>query len=204
MTISKGGEWGQTVDRPTDLRIAVDDADLARLLDDGTGTPTAVSSGDMFRTLGAQAVGERRELRAVPIDLVDVTTDSGALPMVAVAHVLARSPWSRGGWWRGEAVAVMNAEYVGEFDVAPRGHPSDGRVETFLIDVAMGSRQRLALRRRMRNASHLPHPHIAVRSVRRGEWEFARPLDVVADGQVVARSRRLRIEVRPDAAVLHA
>ena len=63
----------------------------------------------------------------LPIDLLEVATDRGAA--IACAHVLVRSSWSRGGWWHGPVIAVMNAQFLGDWDVAPRGHPNDGRVE---------------------------------------------------------------------------
>ena len=35
-----------------------------------------------------------------------------------VAHAIARR-----GWWRGRILAAMNAEFVGDWKVAPRAHP---------------------------------------------------------------------------------
>lgn len=203
MTISKGGDWGTTVPRPSDLRIASDDHDLARLLTDGSSQPTAVASGDVFRTVGSRPLTDRAEVLELPIDLLRVSLDDGA-PVDVVAHVLARRPWRLGGWWRGEVLAVMNAEFVGEFDVAPRGHPNDGRAESFLVDAEMGLRQRWEVRRRLPSARHLPHPSIATRSIRSATWEFVRPLAIVADGHDLGTARRLTVEVVADAAVVYA
>lgn len=203
MTISKGADWGTIVPRPDDLRVATDDRDLARLLTDGTGRPTAVDAGDVFRTVGSRPVTGRSELLALPIDLVRVVLDDGA-PVSAVAHVLARRPWWAGGWWCGSALAVMNAEFVRNFDVAPRGHPNDGRVETFSVDGEMGLRQRWEVRRRLPSARHLPHPSITTRPVRAMTWDFDRPAVVIADGQDLGRAHRLAVEVVADAAVLYA
>lgn len=203
MTISKGAAWGKAVDRPGTLRLAADDRELAAMLSDGTQVPTAVRAGDMFRTLGARAIGDRTELLAFPVDLVEVRLDDAA-PVMSVSHVLARSPWWRGGWWRGQALAVMNAEFVGEFDVAPRGHPNDGRVETFLAAPDMNARQRLEVRNRLPSARHLPHPQIATRPVRAAEWAFETALEVTVDGVRIGRGHRLRVAVIADAAVLYA
>lgn len=203
MTISKGSTWGETVDRPDDLRIARDDRELAQMLSDTTETPTAVASGDMFRTVGARAIGDRTELLALPIDLMAVRLDD-AEPVVSVAHVLTRLPLWRGGWWRGQVLAVMNAEFVGRYEVAPRGHPNDGRVETFLAAPDMGVRQRWEVRQRLPSARHLPHPQIATRPVRSREWTFDAASDVIVDHVVVGRGIRLSIEVIPDATVLYA
>lgn len=203
MTISKGADWGETVERPLDLRVATNDHDLAVMLADGSGKPTAVSGGDVHRTVGARPLGDRDELLALPFDLLRVTLDDSQ-PLVAVAHVLARSPWRAGGWWRGDALAVMNAEFVGDYDVAPRGHPNDGRAETLRIGPEMGFRQRWEVRRRLPSARHLPHPSIATRPIRSMTWDFDRPQVISADGRKLGLARRLAIEVAPDAAVLHA
>jgi hypothetical protein len=203
VTISKGAAWGSEVARPDHLRVAADDAHLALLTTDGTGHPTAVGSGDLFRTVGARPLGDRSKLFAFPVDLVTYRIDDGPIATFA-AHLVARRPLIRGGAWRGPVLAVMNAEWIGPFDVAPRGHPNDGRVETFLASASLTVRQRLAVRSRLRNATHLPHPLITTRSVRAGEWEFDHPMDFVADGETAGRGRQLTIEVQSDATVLFA
>lgn len=203
MTIRKGADWGRIVVRPDRLRIAAGDADLATLLTDGTGLPVAASGGDLFRTMGSRQVADRSELRAFPVDLMDVSLDGGA-PTVAVAHVVARLPASRGGAWRGPILAIMNAEFMGGYDVAPRGHPNDGRVETFRVSEQMTVRQRWELRRRLRHASHLPHPHITTRSVRSTTHDFDQRLRVVADGVDIGSAQSIAVTVRPDAATVHS
>lgn len=203
MTISKGSAWGSEVPRPDDLRIAHDDAHLTRLLTDGTRHATAVASGDIFRTLGARPLADRTRLSEFPIDLVTYRIDDEPARSF-IAHLVARRPLVRGGVWRGQVLAVMNAEWIGDFDVAPRGHPNDGRVETLLASAALTVRQRLTVRTRLCNATHLPHPLIATRSVRAHEWEFEQPMDVVADGERIGRARRVSVHVEPDAAVLSA
>jgi hypothetical protein len=203
VTISKGSNWGTDVARPDDLREAAGDSELARMLSDGTGVPVAVASGDMFTTVGARPLADRTELLALPLDLVSVTVDDGT-PHTFVSHLVVRNPARRGGWWRGSVLVVMNAEYIGDSDVAPRGHPNDGRVETLFVTSALTLRQRIAVRHRLRNASHLPHPHIATKPVRNGTWSFDATMDIRADGRRVAAGRQITIEVQPDAATLYA
>jgi diacylglycerol kinase family enzyme len=138
------------------------------------------------------------------IDLLEVRLDDAEEPIVACAHVVARSPWPSGHWLRGRILVVMNAEFIGDWDIAPRGHPNDGRVEVVDVDPSMSARERLAARRRLPTGTHVPHPRIATRSVRTGSWQFARPLDVVVDGRRVDRASTLSIDVLADAATVYA
>ncbi|MGI9644684.1 MAG: hypothetical protein ACR2O6_05165, partial [Ilumatobacteraceae bacterium] len=98
----------------------------------------------------------------------------------------------------------MNAEFLGGWDVAPRGHPNDGRVETQLASPALSMRDRWSARRRLSGGTHVPHPDITTRSVRSATWTFEHPLTVSVDGRRVGRSKTVSVEVRPDAGVLYA
>lgn len=205
MTIRPGDAWGRSVARPDALIVAAGDADIvaAVLAAQRDGPPVAVGGGDLARTLGNPPLADRAELNELPIDLVVVTVDGGPAH-TACAHVTAHSPWWRGGWWRGPVVIAMNAEFLGGLDVAPRGHPNDGRIEVFEVASSMSVRARLAARRRARHAGHVPHPDITTRSLRRADWQFAAPMAVRVDGRRVGAARRMEIRVEPDAAVVYA
>lgn len=206
MTIGRGGAWGREVEPPADLVVARDDADLAARLErrrtDATAAPVAVRSGDLARTLGSASVDGRSTLNELPIDMVTVRL--GELEVPACAHVVIRSPWWRGGWLRGRTVVVMNAEFIGDWDVAPRGHPNDGRVEVFEVDARFGIRQRIAARRRARTATHVPHPLITTRSVRAADWSFESPMTVLVDGVRIGAGREIAVTVVADAALVYA
>jgi hypothetical protein len=209
MTIERGEPWGRRVPRPDGLVTVDGDAAVAAAVTAPGHAPVGVRTGDLARSLGV--VGpDAHDVQAgsdmvneLPIDLLAVSLD-GAEPITACAHVIARSPWNRGHWWRGPILAVMNAEFVGDWDVAPRGHPNDGRVETFVVDPAMTVRQRLSARRRLRTATHVPHPQITVRSVRAESWTFPDALEVTVDGRRAGRARTIEVVVDPDAAVVYA
>lgn len=206
MTIERGAPWGRRVPRPDGLVTVGGDAALAAALTVPHHAPVTVRRGDMARSLGvagADLPATSDMINELPIDLLQVRLDGGT-SLTAVAHVVARSPWTRGQWWRGPILAVMNAEFIGDWDVAPRGHPNDGRVETFAVDPAMSVRQRMSARRRLRTATHVPHPQITVRSVRSATWTFPDPLEVAVDGRHVGRARTIEVTVVPDAAVVHA
>jgi diacylglycerol kinase family enzyme len=98
----------------------------------------------------------------------------------------------------------MNSEFMGEWDVAPRGHPNDGRFESFAVDPAMSVRLRLTARRRLRTGTHVPHPLITVRSARSATWSFSEPLEVLVDGRRAGRARTIAVAVEPDAGVVYA
>jgi len=213
MTIKPGEAWGRQVPRPHDLVTVRSDQELVAALAGSDDRPIAVGSGDLARTLGVtssnerasneRASNERASVNEFAIDLLDVRLDGASEPIVACAHVVARSRWRRGHWLSGPILAVMNAEFIGEWEVAPRGHPNDGRAEVFDVDAAMSVRHRLAARRRLRNATHIPHPLISTRSIRTATWTFPRPLDVILDGRRVGRATTLTVDVRPDAAIVY-
>jgi hypothetical protein len=195
------------VPRPAGLVTVTGDRALVGALLDADGPPVSVTHGDLARTLGIAAPPEqvpaRETINQLPIDLVEVTLDGGAVH-TACAHVVARSPWNRGHWLRGPILAAMNVEFIGDWDIAPRGHPNDGRIEVFEVDPRMSPRDRLAARRRLRSASHLPHPDITTRSIRSSSWAFPHALEVAVDGHLVGRSSTISITVVPDAAVVYA
>lgn len=202
MTVRPGDSWGKVVARPADLRTVSDDHELAVALSDGSGVSTAVLAGDLARTLGTSTSVEGSEIGEFAVDLIEVTLDDG-LVRNACAHVIARSPWWRGSWWTGPVLAVMNAQFRGVWDVAPRGHPNDGRVETFMCEANFPLRQRFAVSRRLPSGTHLPHPEISTRAVRKANWNFKRPASVFIDGLMVARSRSVEVSVLPDRATVY-
>ena len=155
--------------------------------------PLGLLGGDLCRTLGG--TGDEARLRSdaavqLPVDLGAVLVD-GRLHWF-VAHLVARR-----GWWRGRVVAAMNAQFLGDWDVAPRGHPNDGRLDVL--------RRRPALRRappgpRPAEARHprAPPAHRRAPPSRRA----ARPR--AADARLPRRRRldpakKLSIRVEPDA-----
>lgn len=203
MTIGKGQRWGEEVARPADLRIVTNDADVAAALADPQLGPVGLAGGDLHTTLGAPALGDRDRVTSYPIDLVDVRLDERDT-FVACAHVVAHRPWWAGGWLRGRVGVAMNAEFLDHRDVAPRGHPNDGKIEVIECSESMSIRQRIVAERRSRRAAHLPHPALRVRSVSETRWVFPRPHVVRIDGRPVATATVVELHVRADAATVHA
>jgi hypothetical protein len=209
MTIKPGQAWGHPVPRPPELVVVRSDVELAEAMSQERGSPIGVGGGDLARTLGvtsasAGTLASRPTVNEYTIDLLEVRLDGAAEPILACAHVVARSPWGGGHWLRGRILVVMNAEFIGDWDIAPRGHPNDGRIEVVDVDASMSTRERLAARRRLPTGTHVPHPSITTRSMKTGSWQFERPLDVIVDGRRVARASRLSIDVLADAATVYA
>lgn len=195
MTIRRGEEWGVPVDRPEGLAVVSSDRELASIVA-STDRPgaLAVVGGDLHRSLGSPTV--RPTMQRVAIDLLRVTADG--TEHVAVSHVVARR-----GWWRGPVVAAMNVDHVGEWNVAPRAHPNDGRFDIVEVDASMGLRARWQASRRLPQGTHVPHPRIETRTATSVEWDFRRPLALWLDGERVTEVRRLRVDIEPDAFELH-
>lgn len=198
MTIRKGEPWGEAVEPPPELLLLDSDAAVAEAFDTADRHPLGARRGDLARTMGGGTDGrfDGTVVRA-PIDVLEVHADDRTYH--AVAHVVARR-----AWWRGEVVLVMNAQFLGEYDVAPRSHPNDGRADVLQVDRRMGLRARLQARSRARTGTHLPHPMLHTSSPTHFEVRFRRPLDLWVDGVERGRVTDLRVDVLPDALTIHA
>jgi hypothetical protein len=148
--------------------------------------------GDLCRAVGG--TGDESRLREggtlLPIDLGAVLVD-GRLHWF-VAHLVARR-----SWWRGRIVAAMNAQHLGPWDVAPKGHPNDGKLDVLDADLPLGDRWKA--RARLRTGTHVPHPRIAERHVAALQVDLAPGMRVWLDDELLGEARSLAIRVEPDA-----
>ena len=149
--------------------------------------------GDLRRTLGGGAPVDHLadEVGEYPVDVGLVVLDG--VERAFLAHLVARR-----SWWRGEVVAAMNAEHLGSWDVAPRGHPNDGRLDVLhVVDLGLGDRWKAW--RRLPTGTHVPHPAIALRPAAAVDLALRRPLTVWLDGRRAGTTDHLVIRVEPDA-----
>jgi hypothetical protein len=198
MTIRKGEAWGVPGPLPPEGVVVRSDAEARAAVTearrgDRPVPPLGLLGGDLCRALGG--TGDEARLRGpeamvLPVDLGAVLVD-GRLHWF-VAHLVARK-----GWWRGRVVAVMNAQHLGPWDVAPRGHPNDGRLDVLDGDLSLGDRWKA--RRRLRTGTHVPHPAITERHVAALQLELAPGTHVWLDGEDVGPARSLSMRVEPDA-----
>ena len=198
MTIERGQDWGRRVDRPENLVEVADDAAAGALI---TGLrragrplpPLGLLAGDLRRTLG----------RPDPVTVLDgqvseFTVDVGVVTVAGEEHWFVSHVVARRSWWRGEVVAAMNAQFVGAWDVAPRGHPNDGRLDLVRVqDLSVSDRWKAS--RRLPSGSYLPHPGIEARPVTELDLALAEPLTVRVDGMATGTADRLVLRVEPDA-----
>ena len=209
MTTRRGEDWGTTGTAPASLEVVADDEALWRFVSEvelsevelGEGEPPVVglAGGDLWRTLGG-APGRPAPVAGGPVALLPVdvgvlVVDGADVPFAA--HVLARRRW-----WHGEIVAVMNAQFLGSWDVAPRAHPNDGRLDIVRVDPTMGIVDRWRASRRVPTGAHVPHPQIGQSQTDATVIELPVPLDVWVDGISVGRLERLAVRTVPDALIV--
>lgn len=198
MTIEKGRPWGSPGPLAGDGIVVPDDrraraaVEAARRRSEPP-PELGLLGGDLCRTLGGR--GDEARLRGpeamrLPIDLASVLVDGRQFWFLA--HLVARR-----SWWRGRVVAIMNAQWIGRWDVAPRSHPDDGLLDVFDGDPALDVR--LEARRRLPTGTHVPHPAISERRVPAVQVSLDRPTPIWLDGEKVATGRNLVVRVEPDA-----
>jgi len=180
--ISKGQPWGTPWSGPPDLTVSGTDAALASAV---TAHPhptiawTPAGDADFARAVSL-GVGEHERMGlSLPCDALGVRVPAqaeGAEPLLAVnAVVLGTSPDRTGRLTRTASVRVTadgrivhdgpttgvlvgNGQFLRGADVIPRGHPGDGRVEIQVYAVAAA--ERAAMRHRLPQGTHVPHPGI--------------------------------------------
>jgi hypothetical protein len=198
VSVRKGEPWGSVGPAPAGLVIVRTDRELfevvnARRAAGETVPPIGLVGGDLCRALGGTGEEARfaGEVPILPVDLLRV--DAGGRTAWAAAHVIAR----RRRGWRGQIVAVMNGQYAGRADVAPRAHPGDGQADVVTVAAAMDVRARWQAWRRLPTGTHVPHASITTRRSAEVTIELGAPAPVAADGRRIARARTFTVTVEP-------
>lgn len=198
MTIEKGKAWGEPGPLPADGVLVHSDIEARAIVTAARRASQPIPTlgllgGDLGRTCGAMGSYDRLHSDAaqrLPVDLCEVLVD-GSLHFF-VAHLVARR-----SWLRGPVVVVMNAQYRGDWNVAPRSHPNDGKVEVFRADLSLGDRWKALPR--LKNGTHLPHPDISLERTSGVQIDLEPGMKVWLDGESVGPARTLSIRVVPDA-----
>lgn len=225
--IRRGEEWGTPAGGPPDLEVLGDDPALATAVGRVRASLAAprvrfdaAPTSDLARAVGL--VGPGAATTEVPLDVITVagTLDGGvpddpAEAAVAVNAVVLGPAPDRLRWWHrrrptsvvvdgrvvfdgpATTVLVANGQFLRGHDVAPAGHPGDGRLEVQVYALDPGERARM--RRRLADATHVPHPRIATSSGKSLLVERAPSGPLEVDGAARGRRGRLRAEVLPEA-----
>lgn len=196
----------------------------AAVLAGGPTGSVGLAGGDLYATLGGGSASRHPtdpDAWRYPLDAMVVrsrTDGTAAGPTVAVAHVVAfevpearRFPKRFGGavtrrretsalrrapWFVEETLVVANAAFVGDWNIAPRGHPNDGRLE--VTRGRLAARDRRQLRGRLVTGTHLPHPGL-ITSRPKAVSSGPGPWHLFVDGIDLGTVGEFDVEARPDA-----
>jgi hypothetical protein len=213
--IEKGKPWERPASGPAAWTVEGDDAALAAAVRDHPGARVGFlpdPASDLARAIGVHGPGDASLELAV--DALHVTADDRDL--FAVNMVVVGTGPDRAGWFtpapdlrvevdrrivhEGPAttVVVANGQYLRGNDVVPRGHPGDGRAEVQVYTVART--QRAAVRNRLPQGIHVPHPDIAQTSGRRVEVIAAKhSVGLEVDGVPAPGAAHVTVTLVPDA-----
>ncbi len=197
MTIEKHRPWGAPGPLPADGVEVHSDAEARALVEEarrsGRTPPTlGLLGGDLAKTVGGR--GDPSRLHS--LDAMTLPVDLGSVLLDGTSHWFVAHLVARRRWWRGRSVAVMNAQWIGAWDVAPRSHPGDGLLDVF--DGSLSLDDRLKARRRLLTGTHVPHPGISQSRVADLRLTFTTPTPVWLDGELVGRASELVIVLEPD------
>ncbi len=199
MSVEKGADWGERARPPAGLIVVDDSAAAIEMIAAERRAnrplpPVGLRGGDLVRTLG----GPTSPDRATAEEALHVTIDLGAVLVDGALHWFLDHLVARRSWWSGRVLVVANAAFVDSWNVAPRAHPGDGRLETLETSTKSIADRRQA-RSRLKLGTHVPHPAITTRRVEAVQYDFQRPMPIRLDGRSIGNARHLSIRLEPDA-----
>ena len=194
MTVRRNHDWGEVGPMPSDAVVLTRDRDVSRLVErswaGGEPLPGIGLVGcDLRRALGGQR--NSHDL-ATDVDVLGAAIDVGAVTVDGTRHAFVAHVIARSRWWSGAVFAVMNTEWLGDWIVAPRAHPGDGRFD--LVEARLSMGDRIKARRRLPTGTHVPHPSIRVRTITARDIAFGGARSIYVDGERVGRATAMQIE----------
>ena len=199
MSVEKGQDWGRRARPPADLVVYADShAAMAHLAVERRANrplpPIGLRGGDLVRTLGGPTTPDL----AAADEALHVTVDLGAALLDGKLHWFLDHLVARRSWLRGRIVVAANAAFIGDWNVAPRAHPGDGRIDTLDVgDMSMADRWKA--RTRLAAGTHLPHPGITSRRVEAAQFDLSGPTPIWLDGRQVTSASNVSVRLEPDA-----
>lgn len=210
MTIRRGADWGQSGSLSSDSYVADSDADAAQFLftaaRSGAELPeVGLVGGDLHRSLGApQRDGSDlvhgRGTR-YPVDVIEVVLDGEGSLSTTIWALNSVVVGQGRRFWTGQWTIVMNGSFWAAWNLGPKAHPNDGRLD--LTEGGLPLRDRVRARRRAATGAHVPHPslnesrirELQIPAIGRRVW-----IDRVEYGELT----QVRVRCLPDAAVVVA
>lgn len=197
VVIRKGEDWGEHATLPPGNPIVTSDQELHRYLQETMAAdpplplqPIGLLGGDLCKTVGGAGRRDRltsSEAVTLGCDLVEARLDDQLWWFAG--HLVARATWLTG-----QLTFAMNAAWRGDWNVAPRAHPGDGRID--ILTTSMSAPNRLKGWRRMNHGGHVPHPDITVTKAKRYEDDHTRrPRQVALDNVAVGRVAKIELRV---------
>jgi len=211
--IKPGEPWERPADDQPDLEVAGNDAALAAAV---AAVPGALvrfrpaPESDLALAVGLRSgVGWKPPAAELALDVLRLP-DGLACNVVVAGTAPDRLVWGTTEatievavdgepWFAGHAttVVVANGQFLRGADLAPRGHPGDGRAEVQVYALRRGERR--AMRGRLATGTHVPHPRIRTRTGRVIEIRSPRPVALEVDGESRPALSVLRVDVVPAA-----
>ena len=217
--IERGAPWGNPTSEPADVTVCGGDADLADEVRRRPGARIAFEpddTSDLARALGLPTSGDATTgapTLELPVDVLSLGDGIVAVNAVVLGAPPAQLRWATLGTpltvevdgrvvfdGRATTVVVANGEFLDGDDLAPRGHPGDGRAEVQVFALQRGERR--AMRDRLADGSHVPHPRIVQASGKVVVVHAPARVPVIADRRPEGAREKVRVEVRPGALIL--
>jgi len=198
MVVERNEDWGEKAVVPEGIQWFSTDHEAADIIARARRANRPVPSigligGDLHRTLG----GRRSEAAAPGSDATRLTVDLGAALLDGTLHWFLAHLVARRSWLRGPIIVAANAAHLASWNIAPRAHPGDGRLDTLEADLSLGDR--LKARTRLPLGTHVPHPGIGMRRTKAMQWDFDTPMPVHLDGTKIAAVTSLSVRLEPEA-----
>ncbi|MEM9200091.1 MAG: hypothetical protein AAGC53_00445 [Actinomycetota bacterium] len=199
MSVEKNIDWGARDRPPPDLVIVDDSAAAIEVITAARRANRPVPAiglrgGDLVRTLGGVTVADL----STAAEALHVTIDLGAVLADGKLYWFLDHLVVRRAWLRGPVLIAANAAFIGDWNIAPRAHPGDGKLDVLQTE-SMSIGERWKARKRLASGSHLPHPDIRTRRTGSAQFSLATPTPLWLDGRRVEPVESISVRLEPDA-----
>lgn len=191
MVIAKGEDWGERVHKQGVVCTRSDHDVFFHFAFPVKGDIAQTIGSAMQKRTAIKQFSTRVEWHQLPFDVIEIDIDGISLQAAAhlrVGHLL----------W-GECHLLCNVAFYRGKRVFAKSHPNDAKIEVLSMAREMGFRQRIMAFMKVRQGSHLPHPHLKSRQVTSEYFHFNKSMPIFIDGEKIGNATDLRISVIADA-----